>query len=154
MSERGASPIELAAGVLLLMVPVALAVMSFGPWLERVSFARLAAAQASRAVVMADGDGSEALVQLAAMTDNHGYDPGDVWVGLCGATPRPLTDDGASACPTPLPRGGSVTARVEVNVPLIVLPWRDDTGQTVAVGGNTVVAGHESFVDLYRSVGP
>jgi len=154
VNERGSSPIELAAGVLLLMVPVALAAMSFGPWLERLTFARLAAAEASRAVVLADGDPVEALVQLTTMTANHGYDPAEVAVGLCGATPVSLAGGGATACPAVLEAGDQVLARVEVAVPLVVLPWNDDGGDRVTVGGHVASAEHVSYVDLYRSVGP
>ena len=82
---------EMALGVGLLMVPVAMLVMSFGPGLERRSFVRLAAAEASRAVVISDGDVSTALVQVSAMAFNHGYRPAEVSVGLCGAEPAPLS---------------------------------------------------------------
>jgi hypothetical protein len=152
-NERGAAPLELALGVGLLMIPVALAVLSFGPWMERRTFARLAAAEASRSVVVDDGATRVAFDQIAAMATNHGFDLDAVRIGLCGATPRALSAGGASACPLVLTRGSSVVARVEVDVPLIVLPWRDGSGNRAAVGGVVTSFEHESFVDLYRSTG-
>jgi hypothetical protein len=135
------------------MIPVALAILSFGPWMERRTFARLAASEASRAVVIADGATQGAFDQVTAMTANHGFDTASVRIGLCGATPRALSAGGASACPVTLGRGTSVRARVEVDVPLIVLPWRDPSGVSASVGGVVTWFEHESFVDLYRSTG-
>lgn len=152
MTQRGSASLELALGVLLLMVPVTVAVMSFGPWLERLAFARLAAAETSRAVVVAGGDVEPAMLQIATMASNRGYPGARVRVGLCGATPMPVAAGGASACAIPPERNGSVRARVEVDVPLLVLPWRHDGG-TVTVGGLEAAAEHESLVDLYRSLG-
>jgi hypothetical protein len=152
VNDGGSASLELALGILVLMFPVALAIMSFGPWMERTVFARQAAAELSRSVVIAEGDTEGALGQIAAMVVNHGYGPGDVRVGLCGAAPTPVIAGGATACPPTLSRGAAVRARVEVEVPLVVLPWSRG-GDPVTVGGLAVSAEHESLVDLYRSAG-
>lgn len=144
---------ELALGVFALMVPVAIAVMSFGPWLQRVTFARHAAAEVSRAVVVADGESAAALSQISTMAANHGYSASEVRVGLCGAAPIPVAAGGSTSCPPALLRGTGIRARVEIDVPLLVLPWRDGAGNPVTVGGVAAAAEHESLVDLYRSVG-
>lgn len=149
---RGSASLELALGILVLMVPLAVAVMSFGPWLERETFAAQVAAQASRSVVVDQGDVASAFRHAAATAANHGLEPGDVRVGLCGAPPVSLEAGAASDCPDVLQRGDVVHARVEVDVPIVVLPWIGG-GENVVVGGVVAVAEHASLVDLYRSVG-
>jgi len=136
----------------LLMLPMALLVLSIGPGLEMRSFVRLAAAEASRAIVIADGDTSVAVIQISTMAANHGYAVSEVRVGMCGATPAPLSAGGASACPGTLPRGGRIAVRVEMDIPLIVLPLRDGAS-SASVGGVPVWSVHESFVDQFRSIG-
>lgn len=147
MRQRGAAPIELALGVGLLMIPMAMIVLSFGPGLEIRSFVRQAAAEASRSVVLSDGDVANTVTQIAAMAANHGLEPADVRLGLCGAAPQPLTSGGGSACPVPLPRGLYVQAVIEMDAPSITVP-----GIGVDVGGFVISTRHESLVDLYKSV--
>lgn len=155
MKERGSSPIELALGVLLILVPVALMVLSFGPWLERRSFVRVAAREVARFYITSDG--ADPSRQLLAMAGTYRIDT--VRLGLCGAEPGEVhADEGiASDCP-PLDQvadlgtaGGGVSATVEVDVPLFVLPWSDSAGNRRAVGGVVVSATHTEYVDLYRS---
>lgn len=153
MKDRGAASLEMALGMGLLMVPVAMLVMSLGPGLERRSFVRLAAAEASRAVVIADGETSAALIQVAAMAANHGYSAGEVRMGLCGAVPAPLSTGGASLCPAALQRGATVVATVVMEIPLVVLPFANEAGTQATVGGVDMAASHASYVDLYRSTG-
>lgn len=147
-SERGAAPLELALGVGLLMIPMAMIVLSFGPALEMRAFVRQAAAEASRAVVISDGETATAMAQIATMAANHGFDASEVRVGLCGAAPAAVSSGGAAACPAPLQRDQTVVARVEMDIPLIVVP-----GIGAGVGGVEVWSEHQSLVDLYRSVG-
>ncbi|MDH4119545.1 MAG: hypothetical protein OEW30_19340, partial [Acidimicrobiia bacterium] len=71
--QCGAASLEMALGIGLLMLPMALLVLSIGPGLEMRSFVRLAAAEASRAIVIADGDTSVAVIQISTMAANHGY---------------------------------------------------------------------------------
>lgn len=154
-SERGAAPLELALGVGVLMIPVALAVLSFGPALERRTFARLAAAEAARAVVVSGGDSAAAIAQISAMASNHNIPLGDVRVGLCNAAPGTLPG-GASACPAELLPAAAeaapgsrpmVEAVVEIDIPLINLGFWN-----TSVGGVTISFEHQAPVDLYRSL--
>jgi hypothetical protein len=155
VKERGSSPIELALGVLLILVPVALMVLSFGPWLERRSFVRVAAREVARFYITSDG--ADSSPQLLAMAGTYRIDT--VRLGLCGAEPAEVHADGgiASDCP-PLDQvadlgaaGGGVSATVEVDVPVFVLPWSDTDGNRRTVGGVVVSATHTEYVDLYRS---
>lgn len=155
MKERGSTPIELALGVLLILVPVALMVLSFGPWLERRSFVRVAAREVARFYITSDG--ADPSSQLLAMAGTYRID--SVRLGLCGAEPEAVHPDGgiSSQCP-PLDEvadlgvaGGGVSATVEVEVPLFVLPWSDAGGNRRTVGGVVVTATHTEYVDLYRS---
>lgn len=146
--EGGTAPLELALGVGLLMIPMALIALSFGPVLEMRSFVRQAAAEISRSFVISDGDVATAMTQVAIMAVNHGFEPSEVRVGLCGAVPVPVSSGGASACPVPLQRRDVVTARVEMDVPLITVPG---LGATIETSG-PVSAEHRSLVDWYRSV--
>ncbi len=154
-SERGAAPLELALGIGVLMIPVALAVLSFGPALERRTFARLAAAEAARAVVISGGDSAAAIAQITAMATNHDIPVGEVSIGLCDAGPAPLPG-GATACPAELLPAAAegepgardmVEAEVAVVVPLINLGFWN-----TSVGGVSVTFRHEAPVDLYRSL--
>lgn len=154
-TEGGAAPLELALGVGLLMIPVALAVLSFGPALERRTFARLAAAEAARAVVVSGGDSAAAIAQVAAMATNHDIPFGDVGIGLCNAAPAPLPE-GSSACPAALlPAAATSVAgsrpMVEADVTILV-PLIDLGFWNTSVGGVTLGFRHEAPVDLYRSL--
>ena len=55
-SERGATPVELALGLMLLVVPVAIIVLSIAPVFEHRNFARRAASEAARIMVLTTGD--------------------------------------------------------------------------------------------------
>ncbi len=134
---------ELALGVGLLLVPAVLLVMSFGPWLERRSFVRLASAEAARAVVLSGGDGEAALGVVAALAVGYGIDPDDVTVGLCG-DPVGLAEAAGRGCGRPV-RGGTVDVVVGVRVPLVATPFG-------GVGGVEIEHRHTEVIDLYRSL--
>ncbi len=140
---RGSASFELALGVGLLLVPAALLVLSFGPWLERRTFVRLAAAEVARSVVMAEGDGTEGLGILDELAAGSGIDPGLVTVGLCGEA-RPRADVSVMGC-APLSRGGTVEVVVGVDVPLLSTPFG-------GVGGLHIEHVQVEPVDLYRSL--
>lgn len=143
-AERGSVPVELAAGVGLLLIPMALLVLSFAPWLERRVFVRTAAAEAARWEILSDGDEAAVSALVAGMASGSGLDPSDVRLSLCGG---PVSEAGSalrSSC-LPLRRGGSVSVEVATEVPLIRTPFGD-------VGGVTVSARHVEMVDLYRSL--
>lgn len=142
-SSRGSASLELALGVGLLLVPAALLVMSFGPWLERRTFVRVAAAEVARSVVMSGGDGEAGLKLLEELAVGNGVDPTQVTVGLCGPV-VPLSDAPPSGC-VPLARGGRVEVAVGVEVPVLVTPFG-------GVGGIRVEHLQLEAVDVYRSL--
>jgi hypothetical protein len=142
VSDRGHAAVELGLAVGLLLLPVAMAVLAFGPWSERRVFAEAAAAEAARAAVIALNTSSGSAV-LTDMTVNHGLEMDGVRLGWCGQEPERL--------PSPVPgcsfeRGTQVTAEVTVWVPLLATPWGE-------VGGLWVGAVHSEPIDLYRSLG-
>jgi hypothetical protein len=131
-SERGATPVELALGVMLLVVPVAIVVLSIAPVFEHRNFARRAAAEAARTMVLSTGDPSaEALAVIEAQARSMGIDPGDVTVLLCGG----------AVCP--VDRGSVVTVDVTVLV--------DELSSFLPIGTITVNAVHSEQVDMFRS---
>lgn len=140
MRDRGHAAVELALAAGVLLLPVALAVLSFGPWSERRVAAEAMAAEAARAVVL-ELDHTAGAQVVSAATDAAELDPGLVRVGWCGAPPA-TTPTGAC----PLTRGSAVSATVEVWTPLVDTPWGP-------VGGLWVSASHSEPIDLYRSLG-
>lgn len=141
MKDRGHAAVELALAVGVLLVPAALAVLSFGPWLERQVVARAASAESARATVV-ELDHSAGVEVVRQVTSGHGLDPALVRLGWCGSSPGEL-DQPTGLCP--LSRGSIVEATVEVWVPLFATPWGP-------VGGLWVGASHAEPVDLYRSL--
>jgi len=130
----GSVGVELALGVAVLVLPVALAVVVLPTWAERQSMARLAAQEMARTVVLS-GDlttgtaQGELLAQRIAA--NH---------GMAGAVRSvSVTTSGAS-----LTRGATVTAAVEVSIPVPALPW-------ISGGDLTWTVTHAEVVDPYRS---
>jgi len=130
--------VELGLAVGVLLLPVALAVLAFGPWSERRVFAEAAAAEAARAAVIQldTSAGSQVVMDMAV---NHGLGPDLVRLSWCGGA----SGDALEACN--FDRGSVVSAEVEVWVPLIATPWGE-------VGGLWVGASHSELVDLYRSL--
>ncbi len=142
MRDHGHAAVELALAAGLLLIPVALTVLSFGPWLETRVVAKAAAAEASRAAVLKT-DISEGVAVLAEMALNHGLSEERVMLGWCGATPVPI---GRWAGSCPMARGTDVRAEVRMWTPLISTPWGE-------VGGVWVTGTHDEAIDLYRSLG-
>jgi len=142
VKDRGHAAVELGLAVGLLLLPVALAVLAFGPWSERRVFAEAAAAEAARAAVieLATSPGS---VVIGEMASNHGLAEGLVRLGWCGAAPSELSGD-TGGCS--FERGTEVTAEVQVWVPLVATPWGE-------IGGLWAGALHSEPIDLYRSLG-
>jgi hypothetical protein len=141
MSDRGHAAVEFGLATGLLLIPAALAVLSFGPWSEARVLTEAAAAEAARAAVISlDLAPGEAIA--AEMTANHGYRPLDVRLGWCGAAPAPI---GAANGACPMGRGTEVTVEVLVYTPMFSTPWG-------AVGGVWVTGAHAEPVDLYRSI--
>lgn len=127
--------------VAVLMLPVALVVTSFGPWLDTRVWAVSAAAETARAAAI-DLDLGSGAGRLEQLTTIKEMDSDLVGLGWCGA--EPSTEGAAGTCP--LTRGSAVVAEVAVWTPLFVTPWGN-------VGGLWVRATHSEPIDLYRSIG-
>jgi len=142
VSDRGHAAVEFGLAVGLLLLPVALAVLSFGPWSERRVLVEAAAAEAARAAVISlDLDDGGQVV--SAIARDQGIDPDQVRLGWCGATPAPV-QPGLSGCV--LARGAQVEATVQFWAPLVSTPWG-------SVAGLWVTGSHAEPIDLYRSLG-
>jgi hypothetical protein len=123
------------------MLPVALAVTAFGPWVERRVLAESAAAEAARVAVL-ELDERPGVAAVRTATSSHGLPAELVRMGWCGASPGPVTAPTGSCT---FDRGATVVAMVEVWVPLVRTPWGD-------VGGLWVTASHAEPVDIFRSL--
>lgn len=141
MRDSGHAAVEFALAVGVLLLPVALAVLSFGPWLEHRVVARAAAAEAARAAVLELDHSTGTAVAMSVIT-GHGLDLGSARLGWCGANPTAIA---APAGSCPLARGSITEATVELWVPLLNTPWGP-------VGGLWAKASHSEPVDLYRSL--
>lgn len=119
---------------------MAVLVLGFGPWSERAVLATSAAAEGSRAAVIALSVEAGSTV-VAEMAENFGLSDDQVRIGWCGTPPAA---SGAGECS--FGRGGFIEAVVEVWVPLINTPWG-------SIGGVWVSRSHVENVDVYRSLG-
>jgi hypothetical protein len=130
--ERGASPIEFALGILTIVLPIAIVVLSVAPIFEARNFVRRAAAEAARAGVLATAEplaaASESVVSVA---EGMGVASGDVSVLFC---------DGA---PCSWGRGAVFVVEVSMSVRQV--------SELLPIGEITVRARHAEQVDLYRS---
>ncbi len=123
---------ELALGVMLLVVPVTIIVLSIAPVFEHRNFVRRAASEAARVMVLTSGDPmSEALEVVDAQARSMGIDPSKVTVVFCGG----------SKCS--VGRGDVVTVEVAVEV--------EELSSFLPIGSITVDAVHSEQVDTYRS---
>jgi hypothetical protein len=141
VKDAGHAGIELALGIAVLVFPVALMVLAFGPWSERRVLAEAAAAEVARHVAV-NLETAGAVALLERMAGRHGLEGSQVRLAWCGAIPVALGGN-AGACP--LSRGSEVSATVEVWAPLVSTPWGE-------VGGLWVRGQHSEWVDLYRSI--
>lgn len=137
MTERGSAPIEFAVGVLVLLVPVALLVLSFGPALERRVLARSLSVDVAKALVVSGGAVStDSVHRLSRVIETSGVPLASVRIGVCGSPARPV--DMIDECP--LGERSAVDVEVEVEVP----SWLP--------GGPEVVSHvHTEPLDPYRS---
>ena len=133
-TETGFVALELAVGIGLLVLPVACLVLTLPTWSERQTTARAIAREVGRTTATAgvcDRAGAEATTREMAV--NLGLDPGDVSVALdCRTGAR-------------LARGGTVTARVTVQVPAVAIPG------VGSAGAWSWTAVHTESVDPFRS---
>jgi hypothetical protein len=141
-ADAGSAPVEFAAGVALLVLPVTLLVAALPHWVEHQAAARQAAREAARAVTVA-ADPRAAVADAEALARevlaNHAVAAAAVLEVVVDA---PLGSDGRVA------RGEDVVARVRIRVPVTVTPL------TGAIGGFTVTAVHREPVHAYRSLPP
>lgn len=142
MTERGHASVEFAMAVGVLLFPVALVVMSFGPWLETRVWAESAAAETAR-VAAIDLDLGAGEQTLAALANERELASGSYRLGWCSKSTSPTKPSETSCI---LGRGAVVVVRLEVWTPLFTTPWGE-------IGGLWVVATHAEPVDLYRSTG-
>ena len=143
LRQRGSAPIELVLGIGLILIPMALLSLSFGPYLERMVLVRIAAAEAARELVISDGSEDAVVALIAEIARNHGVQAGDVMVGFCGGAIRPITEPLGPGCGPPA-KGKEVTVTVAVGVPALVTPYGE-------VGSMTARSSHTEIVGLYRS---
>lgn len=138
--ERGSVPIELALGLGVLVLPVAMLVALFPGWAERSAVARVAAQEAARIAALADtaeagrAAGEALVLRIAA---NHGVPPEEVVLTEVRVPVDALGD--------PL-RGGEVVATVRVAIPVPDVPL----GRPGRPLWRTVT--HRERIDDHRSV--
>jgi hypothetical protein len=132
--ESGFVATEFAAGVALLVLPVALLVLTFPRWSERQVTARVIARELARRSARDGVCERAAASDLAAtMARNLGVAPSDVSVDLDCA-------DGAGLAP-----GRDVEARVTVEMPAVQVPG------VGAAGAWSWTARHREPVDRYAA---
>jgi hypothetical protein len=130
--DKGSSPIELALGLMLIVLPIAIVVLLVAPVFEARNFVRRAAAEAARAGVLAVDDplpASLAIVEHLA----QGLD-------IASETVRVEFCDGGVCS---WGRGATFVVEVSVEVTQI--------SELLPIGSVTVSAQHGEQVDLYRS---
>ena len=131
--DRGVAAIDMFAVIIVAMIPVFVIVMSVPSWVERMSFARVAAQEAARAVVLADSweegqaQAGDLVTEIAA---NYDVPTGLSSLALSGE----------------LERGATVTATVSVQTPTLTIPF------VTTVGSTTLSSTHTEIVDHYRSL--
>ncbi len=132
--QLGFAAIELAVGLALLVLPITLLVASIPTWFDRQATARAVARDVAREeAVNQRCDAAMARRAGAEAAAGFGIDPEEIEVTLdCR--------DG-----TRLPRGGTVTAYVEIAVPAVVVPGLG------RIGGFRWSVGHTQPVDPYAS---
>lgn len=142
-AQRGSAPLELVLGIGLMLIPLALLSLSFGPLLERIVFARIAAAEAARELVLSDGSEGNVLRLVRQIASNHGVEAGGVSVGFCDGEIGSLRSSPRSACGPPV-KGQLVKVVIVTQAPAFVTPYG-------GVGSITVRASQTEMVGLYRS---
>ena len=118
------------------VAPLAIAVLSIGPWFERAGVASLAAQEGARAAVLADTwPAAVVAARDTAMTI------GDARCGLgC------LHVEVASTTPGSLTRASKITVTAETTMPGVSIPMLG------SVGSFDYAVGHTEAVETYRSL--
>ncbi len=134
-NTEGFMLIEFLAGMGFLLLPLAILVMVFPTWAERQSMGRVAAREAARTYVLT-GDQARAQAVVDGIAADYGMKPGQYQLTFPDLAPQ-------------LARGQTVTAQVNVNVPVTNIPvWNLDTDAF------TLTSRHREVVDQYRSISP
>lgn len=141
--QRGSAPVELVMAIGLILIPMALLSLSFGPYLQRMVLVRIAAAEAARELVLSDGSEAQVVALVAEIARNHGVQESDVGVGFCDGAIRPVIERPGQGCGSPA-KGKEFTVTVTVGIPALVTPYGE-------VGNLTARASHTETVGLYRS---
>ena len=141
--EQGSAPIELVLGIGLILIPLTLLALSFGPLLQRIVFVRIAAAEAARELVLSDGSEAGVLALVREIARNHNVEVGRVAVGFCDGEIIPAADPPRSGCGPPI-KGRPLKVVISARAPTFVTPYG-------TVGNVTVSASHTEVVGLYRS---
>lgn len=141
--QRGSAPIELVLGIGLVLIPMALLALSFGPLLDRIVFTRIAAQEAARELVLSDGSEAAVLLLVAQIARNHDLEAGRVGVGFCDGEIGPVGSPPRSTCGPPV-KGAIFRVVVVLQAPAFVTPYGP-------VGSVTVRASQAEMVGLYRS---
>ena len=131
--------LELALGVGLLLLPVAMLVAVFPGWAERTAMAKVAAQEAARAAALSESaaEGIAAGEALAAqIAANHGVPASELTTEI--SVPVDAAGD--------LMRGAEVTASVTVEIRMPALPL-PGTGWSI---DRTIT--HRERIDDYRSL--
>jgi hypothetical protein len=132
VDERGFVATELALGIGLLVLPVALLVLTLPGWSERQVTARAVAREIARSTARSGRcDRPTAEETAATMARNLGLDPGDLAVGLGCASGAELA------------AGSELEADVTVRMPAVEIPG------VGAVGEWAWTARHREPVDRY-----
>ena len=134
--DTGTVGLEYVLAVGLLLLPVAMLVLQIAPWLQHRSVAELAAAEATRALVLVDvwpDDPAGALQPLVSQIEvNHELRPGAL-----------IVEDVAGD----LVRGTDVTVTVSVAMPAFTVPMFG-----VEVGSFRINYTHTERIDDYRGI--
>lgn len=130
-SDTAAVPVEFAAAIGMLLLPVFVFVVTIAPVVERRNVAGRAAAEAVRAFVVAD-DAAAGRAAAQSLVDqiNAGHPFTLTLTGLTGE----------------LERGSVATATVAVSMPVIIFPG------VIQVDVADYTASHQEEVDLFRSL--
>jgi hypothetical protein len=133
-NERGYVAAELAIGVGLLIMPVALLVLTLPSWSERQTTARAIVREVARTVAV-----------LGICDQGHAQEVGRTMAGNLGLPAEEVTIALDCAPGARLGRGGEVSASVTVAVPAVDIPGIG------AVGAWSWTAHHQEPIDQYRS---
>ena len=131
-NQRGWAAVELTLAVTGLLLPCGVLALVLPTWAERATAARTAAREAARVEATASSLATGHARARRAATEvlaNFGIDP---------ATARVELDDS-------LTRGGTVTVRVTVPIPVARIPL------VGPIGGGHYTATHAETVDSFRS---